>query len=109
MSRGLRRPRKATVFYFAPPNGEQVVTVVISLASCSLLLLGTLVLLIREGRLGRARQRRIDCSPCGEACMSKTARAPTILSVPMFITLIGIGCSSRDDRSVELSRQTADR
>ena len=41
--------------------------------------------------------------------MSKTARAPTILSVPMFITLIGIGCSSRDDRSVELSRQSADR
>jgi hypothetical protein len=59
MSRGLRRPRKATVFYFAPPNGEQVVIVVISLASCSLLLLGTLVLLIREVRLRRALQRLV--------------------------------------------------
>jgi hypothetical protein len=41
--------------------------------------------------------------------MSQTTRAPTRSSVLTFITLIAIGCSSRDDRLVELSRQSADR
>jgi hypothetical protein len=41
--------------------------------------------------------------------MSKTARAHAIWSAPTFITLIAIGCSSNDDRLVELSRQSADR
>ena len=40
--------------------------------------------------------------------MPRTARA-TMWSGPTFIALIAIGCSSADERLVELSRQSADR
>jgi hypothetical protein len=41
--------------------------------------------------------------------MPKTARLPAIWTVPISIALIGIGCSSGDDRLVELSRQSTER
>jgi len=40
--------------------------------------------------------------------MRKTTRLPPIWA-PTLIALIGVGCSSGDDRLVELSRQSADR
>jgi hypothetical protein len=41
--------------------------------------------------------------------MPTTARIPLILTAPTLIALIGIGCSSGDERLVELSRESADR
>jgi hypothetical protein len=41
--------------------------------------------------------------------MSNTARAPTTWSRLTLLVLIAIGCSSGDDRLVELSRQSVDR
>lgn len=41
--------------------------------------------------------------------MPKTARLPPIWTLPTFIALVGIGCSSGDERLVELSRQSTER
>jgi hypothetical protein len=41
--------------------------------------------------------------------MQKTARLPPIWKMPTFVALIAIGCSSGDERLVELSRQSTDR
>jgi hypothetical protein len=41
--------------------------------------------------------------------MPKTARLPPIWTVPTFLALITVGCSSGDDRLVELSRESAER
>jgi hypothetical protein len=41
--------------------------------------------------------------------MSNTARVLRIWKAPTFIALVAIGCSSGDERLVELSRQSADR
>ncbi|HXY34306.1 MAG TPA: hypothetical protein VEI07_08770 [Planctomycetaceae bacterium] len=41
--------------------------------------------------------------------MRTTAQLPPIWTTPTLIALIAIGCSSGDERLVELSRQSADR
>src|ERR1700733_3939519 len=41
--------------------------------------------------------------------MQKTARCPPIWTAPTLVVLIAIGCSSSDDRLVDLSQKSADR
>ena len=41
--------------------------------------------------------------------MRKTARLPPIWTALIFVALIGIGCSSGDERLVEVSRESAER